>query len=523
MTRWTECVQNLVKNEPTEAMAVMNAGDTVLGGLKNGKIKVWDLARGSDRTLTGHKGSVTALTVLRDGTVVSASKDKTLKMWDVKSERCLRTLEGHSSMIWSVIAVGPFLVSGSSDSTVKVWNPHTGECVHTLNGHTRTVWSLVRLDDKHVISGSKDGSLRLWNVKTGRCLRVISDNNHSIPVGAIGILSDGRTISTSADPVGKNQNLRVWPRLPLPKNDRTARYQQLQTVFGTDKTAQQALARLDDTRELLKAFISLAFRNASLTDLPLLYLLFTLPDKQGLEESLAQGAQATHSLEDRAEGPFIYTDLLQCVDRLRDLEAHLLTLSARAKQDNNLAGYPLLDQTIEELRDFRALHFPPNAALRLRSITAQPPSSLHQSDRSKSRAKNPYRRSKSIGDLDLILDLSRVKNAGSADYEHCSGSKGGKSSGDESGDGSADDKSPERKAAAHLRRNKSLKNIMDPSNFFSRLSPRGLSPRGSPRKKRTKSRSQIGPGNNTPSTGKSPKKGSKISIGLSFTRGGGES
>ena len=55
--------------------------------------------------------------------VVSGSSDKTLKVWDVATGKCLATLEGHSENVWSVSVFpdGRRLVSASTDKKLKLW------------------------------------------------------------------------------------------------------------------------------------------------------------------------------------------------------------------------------------------------------------------------------------------------------------------------------------------------------------------------------------------------------------------
>ena len=55
---------------------------------------------------------------------VSASWDKTLKVWDLASGRELRTLFGHSDSVRAVAVTpdGQWAVSASSDNTLKVWH-----------------------------------------------------------------------------------------------------------------------------------------------------------------------------------------------------------------------------------------------------------------------------------------------------------------------------------------------------------------------------------------------------------------
>jgi WD40 repeat protein len=57
------------------------------------------------------------------GAIVSASSDKTVKIWDARTGRLLRTLEGHKNWVWSAAFSpdGGAIVSASADKTVKIW------------------------------------------------------------------------------------------------------------------------------------------------------------------------------------------------------------------------------------------------------------------------------------------------------------------------------------------------------------------------------------------------------------------
>src|SRR5271157_5561593 len=77
------------------------------------------------RTLEGHSESVLGVAVSADGRrAVSASRDHTLKVWNVESGRELRTLEGHFDFVFGVAVSGDGrrAVSASRDHTLKVWD-----------------------------------------------------------------------------------------------------------------------------------------------------------------------------------------------------------------------------------------------------------------------------------------------------------------------------------------------------------------------------------------------------------------
>src|SRR5665647_355733 len=84
-----------------------------------------DVPSVTPHALTGHSSTVCAVAVTPDGTrAVSASVDKTLRVWDLASGETLRTLEGHSALV-SAVAVTPDgtrAVSASHDHTLRVWD-----------------------------------------------------------------------------------------------------------------------------------------------------------------------------------------------------------------------------------------------------------------------------------------------------------------------------------------------------------------------------------------------------------------
>jgi len=65
---------------------------------------------------------------------VSASSDKTLKVWDLETGSALCTLAGHTRGVngVAVTADGRRAVSASSDKTLKVWDLETGSVVATF-------------------------------------------------------------------------------------------------------------------------------------------------------------------------------------------------------------------------------------------------------------------------------------------------------------------------------------------------------------------------------------------------------
>src|SRR5579871_4127378 len=172
-------------------------------------LKVWDLETGrAPRTLEGHTGEVWSVAVSPDGQrAVSASSDKTLKVWDLETGREIRTLSGHGHWVVSAAMMGDAkrAVSASWDKTLKVWDLESGSELRTLTGHSGVVFAVaVTADGKRAVSASNDKTLKLWDVESGRELRTF--RGHTGGVRGVALTGDGRfAVSASED-----YSLKLW-------------------------------------------------------------------------------------------------------------------------------------------------------------------------------------------------------------------------------------------------------------------------------------------------------------------------
>jgi WD40 repeat protein len=77
------------------------------------------------QTLTGPAKNISAVAFSQDGTLVAAgSEDKTIVLWDVRSQKQLGTLTGHSDTVNTLLfdPNGETLFSGSLDGTIMRWD-----------------------------------------------------------------------------------------------------------------------------------------------------------------------------------------------------------------------------------------------------------------------------------------------------------------------------------------------------------------------------------------------------------------
>jgi WD40 repeat protein/MinD-like ATPase involved in chromosome partitioning or flagellar assembly len=160
------------------------------------------------RTLTGHTSRVNGCAFGSDASfVVSASDDKTLKIWDALSGRERFTLAGHADGVTgcAVSPDGSFVVSASDDGTLKVWDSWSGQERMTLRGHKDSVKGCaVSPDGSFIVSASSDKTLKVWDAANGAERLTLSV--HKDAVVGCAVSPDGSLIaSVSADRI-----LGVW-------------------------------------------------------------------------------------------------------------------------------------------------------------------------------------------------------------------------------------------------------------------------------------------------------------------------
>jgi WD40 repeat protein len=184
-------------------------GRQVLSASADKTMRLWEVASGKTiRPFTGHKSYVNDCAFSPDGTqALSGSADQTLRLWEVATGETLRILEGHSDAVsacaWS--HDGKLLLSASGDATLRIWNAASGQIVRVLVGHTASIDGCAfSPDDTLVLSGSADQTLRLWEVATGKIVRTFT--GHTDDVNDCAFSPDGtRVLSASAD-----QTLILW-------------------------------------------------------------------------------------------------------------------------------------------------------------------------------------------------------------------------------------------------------------------------------------------------------------------------
>jgi WD40 repeat protein len=229
-------------SEVVTALALSPDGKTLVTGSRDKSIRVWDLNTTKViRMLQGHNDEITTLAFSKDGTqLASASKDQNIRIWSLSSADEHRNFAGHEGYVWSAAFTtdGKFFASGGADRAIIIRNTATGEVVKKIDAHKLAVTALAfNADGSRIVSAGGDQLVKLWNAKTGELIKEFK--GHTAAVMAVVFSNDGKQIlSGGADKearlwdVEKGTSLQTFPNVRSPISSVALRADGKQAVVG---------------------------------------------------------------------------------------------------------------------------------------------------------------------------------------------------------------------------------------------------------------------------------------------------
>ena len=129
------------------------------------------------QTFSSHVNSVKCLYALdNENSFMSASKDKTIKLWSLRSHgdgsnvsSCQWTYTSHKKAVLAVTFQESVRLAASSDGVVHIWDPFLGQTIKFLDGVRNTPVNTIKsvpTPSCLLLAATTEGTVRIMDVRT---------------------------------------------------------------------------------------------------------------------------------------------------------------------------------------------------------------------------------------------------------------------------------------------------------------------------------------------------------------------
>jgi len=175
------------------SIAAIPHSTRIVSASRDGTLRLWDVAtRNHIAVLSGHEGHVSGIAPTPDGTrlVTGGEFDSTARIWNLNDggrlERDIAVPNATSS--FAITADGKRLAVGASDGTISLLDLTSGRHLYSRRGHLGVSSLAITPDEKHLVTGGNpDHTLQVWSLETGDRLSQLNSNS---PITAVAVTKD---------------------------------------------------------------------------------------------------------------------------------------------------------------------------------------------------------------------------------------------------------------------------------------------------------------------------------------------
>jgi WD40 repeat protein len=159
--------------------------------------KLWDATSGKLLVTFAHQGTVNSAAFSPDGAqILTASADRSAKLWEAVSGKLIGSF-GHQDGVNSAAFSpdGTRILTASADRTAKLWDATSGKLIASFEHQANVYRGAFSPDGSRILTASKDRTAKLWDVASGK---LIASFGHQDAVDDAVFSPDGARILTAS-------------------------------------------------------------------------------------------------------------------------------------------------------------------------------------------------------------------------------------------------------------------------------------------------------------------------------------